>query len=62
VRDRDLLRLGLQQTGGELTGLDVLHRKRAQPEPLRPPERPVQPLNPEAEEIIKRKREPGSAS
>jgi monovalent cation:proton antiporter-2 (CPA2) family protein len=62
VRDRDLLRLGLQQTGGELTGLDVLHRKRAQPEPLRTPERPVQPLNPEAEEIIKRKREAGSAS
>lgn len=54
VRERDLARLALQQAGGLLAGGPMI-RPHPQPEPLSRPEREGKPLNPEAEEIIRRK-------
>ncbi len=52
VRRRDLMRLELQREGDAMAGADMLHRPGVRPAPLSPPERPAQPLNPEAEDII----------
>lgn len=52
VRRRDAERLAVQQEGGLMAGMDILHRRGVQPAPLSPPERQAQPLNPEAEDIM----------
>jgi monovalent cation:proton antiporter-2 (CPA2) family protein len=52
VRRRDLERLAAQQAGGLLAGNELAFRK-PRPEPLVAPGRRVQPLNPEAETIIR---------
>jgi voltage-gated potassium channel Kch len=51
VRGRDLDRLALQQAEGISAGLDLLRTTMVQ-EPLSKPSRSVQPLNPEAQEIV----------
>jgi monovalent cation:proton antiporter-2 (CPA2) family protein len=53
VRRRDLDRLALQQAEGITAGLDLLHAQMAQ-EPLSKPARETRPLNPEAQEIVRR--------
>jgi monovalent cation:proton antiporter-2 (CPA2) family protein len=53
LRNRDRERLALQQAGGMLAGVDVLHRPEVQPEPLTGPKRAAQALNPETEEAIR---------
>jgi voltage-gated potassium channel Kch len=57
VRERDLERLALQQAEGVSAGLDLL-RTRMVHEPFSRPTREVTPLNPEAQEIIERERQP----
>jgi monovalent cation:proton antiporter-2 (CPA2) family protein len=52
VRRRDLERLGLQQAGGLLAGIDILLKK-PRPEPLVVPARRATGINPEAETIIR---------
>ncbi len=52
VRKRDLERLALQQAGGLMAGVDVLHRPAVRPVPLTRPEHAAKPLNPEAEDIL----------
>jgi glutathione-regulated potassium-efflux system protein KefB len=56
VRRRDLERLVLQQAEGIGAGLDLLRKQMTQ-EPLSKPVREVKPLNPEAQEIVRRPRE-----
>jgi monovalent cation:proton antiporter-2 (CPA2) family protein len=51
VRGRDLDRLALQQAEGISAGTDLLRTTMVQ-EPLSKPSRSVQPLNPEAQEIV----------
>jgi glutathione-regulated potassium-efflux system protein KefB len=51
VRQRDLDRLALQQAEGISAGVDLLQTTMVQ-EPLSKPSRSVQPLNPEAQEIV----------
>jgi monovalent cation:proton antiporter-2 (CPA2) family protein len=58
VRMRDRTRLVLQQAEGLMAGMDILHRRTMPHEPLRRPERPVRPLNPEAEKIVREDAEP----
>jgi glutathione-regulated potassium-efflux system protein KefB len=53
VRRRDLERLALQQAEGISAGLDLLRAQMAQL-PLSKPAREVKPLNPEAQEIVRR--------
>jgi CPA2 family monovalent cation:H+ antiporter-2 len=53
VRRRDLDRLALQQAEGITAGLDLLRAQMAQ-EPLSKPARETRPLNPEAQEIVRR--------
>jgi monovalent cation:proton antiporter-2 (CPA2) family protein len=53
VRRRDLERLALQQAEGVSAGLDLLRAQMAQL-PLSKPAREVKPLNPEAQEIVRR--------
>ncbi|WP_374114542.1 monovalent cation:proton antiporter-2 (CPA2) family protein [Ancylobacter mangrovi] len=53
VRERDLARLALQEAGGVDPGLTGV----VEPEPLIPPEREAHPLNPEAEDVLKRETE-----
>ena len=53
VRRRDLDRLALQEAEGIGAGLDLLHAQMAQ-EPLSKPARETRPLNPEAQEIVRR--------
>jgi glutathione-regulated potassium-efflux system protein KefB len=53
VRRRDLERLVLQQAEGIAAGLDLLWGQMAQ-EPLSKPAHEVKPLNPEAQEIVRR--------
>ncbi len=53
VRRRDLDRLVLQQAEGISAGLDLLRAQMAQ-EPLSKPARETRPLNPEAQEIVRR--------
>ena len=53
VRRRDLDRLALQQAEGISAGIDLLRAQMAQ-EPLSKPAREVEPLNPEAQEIVRR--------
>ncbi len=53
VRRRDLDRLALQQAEGMSAGIDLLRKQMAQ-EPLSKPAREVKPLNPEAQEIVRR--------
>jgi glutathione-regulated potassium-efflux system protein KefB len=53
VRRRDLDRLALQQAEGAAAGLDLLRKQMVQ-EPLSKPAREVKPLNPEAQEIVRR--------
>ena len=53
VRRRDLDRLALQQAEGISAGLDLLHAQMVQ-EPLSKVERETRPLNPEAQEIVRR--------
>jgi glutathione-regulated potassium-efflux system protein KefB len=53
VRRRDLDRLVLQQAEGITAGLDLLRAQMAQ-EPLSKPARETRPLNPEAQEIVRR--------
>jgi glutathione-regulated potassium-efflux system protein KefB len=53
VRRRDLDRLALQQAEGITAGLDLLRAQMAQ-EPLSKPPRETRPLNPEAQEIVRR--------
>jgi glutathione-regulated potassium-efflux system protein KefB len=53
VRRRDLDRLALQQAEGMSAGIDLLRKQMAQ-EPLSKPARAVKPLNPEAQEIVRR--------
>jgi glutathione-regulated potassium-efflux system protein KefB len=53
VRRRDLERLALQQAEGISAGLDLLHAQMAQL-PLSKPVHEVKPLNPEAQEIVRR--------
>jgi glutathione-regulated potassium-efflux system protein KefB len=53
VRARDLDRLAVQQAEGLSAGADLLNTRMVH-EPLSTPAREVQPLNPEAEEIISR--------
>ena len=53
VRRRDLDRLVLQQAEGITAGLDLLHAQMVQ-EPLSKVERETTPLNPEAQEIVRR--------
>ena len=53
VRRRDLERLALQQAEGITAGIDLLRGQMAQ-EPLSKPAREVEPLNPEAQEIVRR--------
>jgi monovalent cation:proton antiporter-2 (CPA2) family protein len=53
VRRRDLERLALQQAEGVAAGLDLLRKQMVQ-EPLSKPAREVKPLNPEAQEIVRR--------
>jgi monovalent cation:proton antiporter-2 (CPA2) family protein len=53
VRRRDLERLALQQAEGIGAGLDLLWGQMAQ-EPLSKPAHEVKPLNPEAQEIVRR--------
>jgi monovalent cation:proton antiporter-2 (CPA2) family protein len=55
VRRRDLERLVLQQAEGIAAGLDLLWGQMAQ-EPLSKPAHEVKPLNPEAQEIVRRPR------
>jgi monovalent cation:proton antiporter-2 (CPA2) family protein len=57
VRRRDQERLALQQVGGMYAGIDVLHGRRIEPEPLTGPRRAARPLNPDAEEVISRESE-----
>jgi monovalent cation:proton antiporter-2 (CPA2) family protein len=56
VRRRDLERLVLQQAEGIGAGLDLLRTQMTQ-EPLSKPSREVKPLNPEAQEIVRRPHE-----
>jgi voltage-gated potassium channel Kch len=54
VRRRDLERLGLQQAGGLLAGVDkLLNKPKPLPEPLVVPGRRARGINPEAETIIR---------
>jgi glutathione-regulated potassium-efflux system protein KefB len=53
VRRRDLDRLALQEAEGIGAGLDLLRAQMAQ-EPLSKPARETRPLNPEAQEIVRR--------
>ena len=53
VRRRDLDRLVLQQAEGISAGLDLLRETMVQ-EPLSKPARETRPLNPEAQEIVRR--------
>jgi glutathione-regulated potassium-efflux system protein KefB len=53
LRNRDRERLALQQAGGMLAGVDVLHRPEVQPEPLTGPKRAAQALTSETEEAIR---------
>ena len=54
VRRRDLERLGLQQAGGLLAGVDkLLNKPKPVPEPLVVPGRRARGINPEAETIIR---------
>ena len=53
VRRRDLERLALQQAEGVSAGLDLLRAQMAQ-EPLSKPAHETRPLNPEAQEIVRR--------
>jgi len=57
VRERDLERLALQQAEGLSAGLDLLQTRMVH-EPFSRPTREVTPLNPEAQEIIERERQP----
>jgi glutathione-regulated potassium-efflux system protein KefB len=56
VRRRDLDRLALQQAEGISAGLDLLHTTMVQ-EPLSKPAGEAKPLNPEAQDIVRRRPE-----
>ncbi|MEM6665206.1 MAG: monovalent cation:proton antiporter-2 (CPA2) family protein [Pseudomonadota bacterium] len=53
VRRRDLERLGLQQVEGVDAGMDLLHRRTLQPEPLTEPKRASKPLSEETAELAR---------
>jgi hypothetical protein len=59
IRRRDAARLVLQQAGGLLAGVDLLPTAPT-PQPLRAPRRGTTPLNPEADNIIRREKEPSA--
>jgi monovalent cation:proton antiporter-2 (CPA2) family protein len=59
IRRRDAARLVLQQAGGLLAGVDLLPTGPT-PQPLRAPRRGTTPLNPEADDIIRREKEPSA--
>jgi hypothetical protein len=54
VRKRDLERLALQQAEGITAGLDILHAIMLQ-EPLSKPAGEAKPLNPETQDIVRRR-------
>jgi glutathione-regulated potassium-efflux system protein KefB len=58
IRGRDLDRLALQQAEGITAGLDLLRSRMVQ-KPLSEPEREVEALNPEAQDILRREDEQG---
>jgi len=53
IRRRDAERLALQLAEGELAGLNLIHTRPVQPEPLTQPQRAGRALNPEAEEATR---------
>jgi glutathione-regulated potassium-efflux system protein KefB len=54
IRNRDQARLALQQAEGTFGGIDMLHTRPVQPEPLSTPRREATPLNREAGPLVEK--------